>query len=103
MYGVAVHDNDVITGEVVKSKCSTSEQVELHCGKMEGHTYVGCARAVDGKYFPAQDGKYSIYYVDCECGAWHEYCHAVYEQKSHTFNFVFRAMQGETDAACPKE
>jgi hypothetical protein len=100
MYGVAVHDNDTITGEIVNSQFGTLGTMRKECG-LDGAA--GCAKAhgVEPPAWPAADGKYDIWYSDNKCVPEHEWCHAAYEQKGHTTQFMLRSLQGSKFAACP--
>ena len=101
MYGVAVHDSDIITGEVVRSEFHTLAGVEDICGEIYGQLVNGCARDVDQRTFPSPTHQYWIVYAEHKCIPFHEYCHAIYERRGHTVTFNLRAMQGDILAACP--
>jgi len=105
MYGVAVHDNDVATGTIVKSEFGTFAKMEKECTGGVDHSRVwgGCAKAagIDPPTWPSPTHEYEIYYADHKCVPYHEACHSRFEQKSHTVKFNLAAMQGDTLAACP--
>ena len=99
-YGVAVHDNDVITGTVIGSRFGTLADMQRECG-FDGAA--GCTRAhgVEPPSWPSATGEYDVWYSERQCIPFHEFCHAQYQRKGHTTSYIVRSLQGDKLAACP--
>ena len=74
--GVAVADNDTITGTIITEHTGTVEKVSIECRSPFKPKY-GCA-------IPINDGEYVLWYVDTPENRDHERCHALYEEPRHT-------------------
>lgn len=73
--GVAVEDNDTITGQIIKENIAEQKVVQAKC--QSPFTYKeGCALAVGSN-------SYIIWRIDDPVVRDHEKCHALYEEGRH--------------------
>lgn len=75
--GVAVAYDDTVTGRIVDENTGTLGQVSIQCGSPFKDKY-GCA-------IPINEHDYILWYVDEPEERDHERCHALYEEKNHTY------------------
>jgi len=102
-HGVAVQDDDRVSGQIIGSHFGTFATTERECGGSYGTLYGGCAVSAEGRdtQWPSPSGQYVIWYADHKCAPEHEGCHALYEEKAHTIAYNLRQMRGDRFAYCP--
>ena len=76
--GVAVDDQDSVTGTIVHAEERKRDRIYAVCKQVAA----GCARSATLPFpaFPDPLGRYNIYYTD-HLVARHEMCHALYEKR----------------------
>ena len=72
-WGVDVHDDDTITGEIVEEHIAHWRTVQARC---QGVSIHGCA-------IPLGEHRWLIWRIDDTGVASHELCHAAYEEAGH--------------------
>lgn len=114
-YGVDTPRYALPTGTIVSSNMGTEEDIERECANwgVKPLFWAGCAKAASKALgssrtswegepkFPAIDGRYEIWYIDHECTAKHEACHALYQARHHTKEYEDEARRIGYRATCP--